>query len=64
MVEFKRPSRNDYVFGSEKSDPALQVINTVAKATATGVARTGGTHFSFAGVVRRLAYVVADLRLA
>ena len=62
VVEFKRPSRNDYAFGSEKSDPVLQVINTVSKAAAAGgFAKTDGTHFSFAGVARKIAYIVADL---
>ncbi|MCK1602609.1 sensor histidine kinase [Bradyrhizobium sp. 166] len=62
VVEFKRPSRNDYVFGSEKNDPILQVINTVSKATAAGgLAKTDGTHFSFAGAVRKIAYIIADL---
>lgn len=62
IVEFKKPSRNDYLFGSDKSDPILQVINTLDKATAAGgISKTDGTHFSFAGVVRRFAYVIADL---
>jgi hypothetical protein len=49
--------------GLRRSDtPILQVINTVSKATAAGgLARTDGTHFSFVGVVRRIAYVIADL---
>ncbi len=62
IVEFKRPSRDDYVFGSQKSDPILQVINTLDKATAVGgISKSDGTHFSFAGVVRKFAYVIADL---
>ena len=62
IVEFKRPSRDDYVFGIEKSDPVLQVINTLDKATAEGgIAKTDGTYFSFANIVRRFAFVIADL---
>ena len=62
IVEFKKPSRNDYAFGIESSDPIFQVINTLEKATAAGgIAKSDGTHFSFAGVVRKFAYVVADL---
>jgi len=61
IVEFKKPSRNDYKFGNEKSDPVLQVINTLEKATAAGgISRTDGTHFTFSGAIRRFAYVIAD----
>src|SRR5580693_5932669 len=46
IVEFKRRSRNDYVFGIEKSDPVLQVINTLDKAVAKGgITKTDGTYF-------------------
>jgi hypothetical protein len=62
IVEFKRRSRNDYVFGIEKSDPVLQVINTLDKAVAKGgITKTDGTYFSFANVVRKFAFVIADL---
>jgi len=62
IVEFKRPSRDDYCFGIEKSDPVLQVIKTLEQATQSGgIAKTDGTHFAFNGVVRRFAYIVADL---
>ncbi|MCL4679001.1 MAG: ATP-binding protein [Alphaproteobacteria bacterium] len=62
IVEFKKPSRDDYRFGNEKSDPVLQVINTLEQATRSGgIAKTDGTHFAFDGVVRRFAYIVADL---
>ena len=62
IVEFKKPSRNDYSFGNEKSDPVLQVINTLEQATqAGGISKTDGTHFAFTGVVRRFAYIIADL---
>lgn len=60
IVEFKKPSRNDYTFGG-KNDPVLQVIDTLEKATAKGgITKTDGTHFSFAGVIRRFAFIVAD----
>jgi hypothetical protein len=62
IVEFKKPSRNDYSFGRVKLDPVLQVIETLEKATAAGgISRTDGTHMSFAGVVRRYAFIIADL---
>jgi hypothetical protein len=62
IVEFKRPSRNDYVFGAAKSDPILQVINTLEKAVAEGgITKTDGAYFSFANVVRKFAFVIADL---
>lgn len=62
IVEFKRPSRDDYVFGLEKSDPVLQVINTLDKAVAEGgITKTDGAYFSFANIVRKFAFVIADL---
>lgn len=62
IVEFKKPSRDDYRFGNDKSDPVLQVINTLEQATrAGGISKSDGTHFAFDGVVRRFAYIVADL---
>lgn len=61
IVEFKKPSRNDYVFGPAKSDPVKQVLETLDLAVrAGGVSKTDGTHMSFAGVIRRFAYIVAD----
>jgi len=60
IVEFKKPSRDDYTFGG-KNDPVLQVIDTLQKATARGgITKTDGTHFAFTGVVRRFAFIVAD----
>jgi hypothetical protein len=57
IVEFKRPSRNDYAMGSEKSDPVLQVLNMLSKAvTEGGITKTDGTFFSFANVVRKFAF--------
>jgi hypothetical protein len=62
IVEFKKPSRDDYSFGREKSDPVLQVIETLEKATAAGgITRTDGSHMSFARVVRRFAFIIADI---
>jgi hypothetical protein len=63
IVEFKRPSRDDYRFGDVKHDPVMQVIKTLEDATAAGgVAKTDGSHFAFRGVVRRFAYIVADIK--
>jgi hypothetical protein len=61
IVEFKKPSRDDYSFGSIKSDPVLQVIETLDQAVDHGgVVKTDGTHFAFTGVVRRFAFIIAD----
>lgn len=61
IVEFKKPSRNDYVFGPAKTDPVKQVLETLDLAVrAGGVTKTDGTHMSFTGVIRRFAYIVAD----
>jgi hypothetical protein len=63
IVEFKRPSRDDYKFGDVKHDPVMQVIKTLEDATvAGGIAKTDGTHFGFRGVVRRFGYIVADIK--
>lgn len=62
IVEFKKPSRDDYAFGPAKSDPVIQVLDTLELAVrAGGVTRTDGTHMSFDGVVRRFGYIIADL---
>jgi hypothetical protein len=61
IVEFKRPSRDDYAFGNPKTDPVKQVIDTLDLAVrAGGVTKTDGAHLSFAGVIRRFGYIVAD----
>ena len=61
IVEFKKPSRNDYIFGPAESDPVRQVISTLDRAVAQGgVSKTDGTHFAFAGVIRRFAFIIAD----
>ncbi len=61
IVEFKKPSRDDYRFGNDKSDPVMQVINTLEQAVAAGgINKMDGTHFNFSGVVRRFAYIIAD----
>lgn len=62
IVEFKKPSRNDYVFGNATSDPVMQVVETLDKATAAGgISKTDGSHISFSGVVRRFAFIIADI---
>jgi hypothetical protein len=46
-----------------KSDPVLQVIETLEQATAAGgISRTDGSHMSFARVVRRFAFIIADIK--
>ena len=61
IVEFKRPSRDDYKFGDAKQDPVMQLIETLEGATAAGgIAKTDGTHFAFNGVIRRFGFIVAD----
>ena len=61
IVEFKKPSRDDFSFGNIKSDPVLQVIETLEKASERGsVTKTDGTFFMFRGVVRRFAFIIAD----
>lgn len=61
IVEFKKPSRDDYVFGPAKSDPVKQVLDTLEHAVrAGGISKADGTHMSFTGVIRRFAYIVAD----
>jgi len=61
IVEFKKPSRNNYAFGNSASDPVLQVIETLDKAVAHGgISKTDGSHFSFTGVIKRFAFIVAD----
>ncbi|MGE4220237.1 MAG: ATP-binding protein [Alphaproteobacteria bacterium] len=63
IVEFKRPSRDDYKFGDIKHDPVMQVLKTLEDATAAGgVTRTDGTHFAFPGIVRRFGYIIADIK--
>jgi hypothetical protein len=63
IVEFKRPSRDDYRFGNVQHDPVLQVLKTLDDATAAGgIARTDGSHFAFSGVVRRFGYIIADIK--
>lgn len=62
IVEFKKPSRDDYSFGNIKLDPVLQVIETLEKATAAGgITKTDGTRIHFNGVIRRFAFIIADI---
>jgi hypothetical protein len=61
IVEFKKPSRDDYILGSAKTDPVIQVIETLEQAVDRGgVVKTDGTHFAFTGVIRRFAFIIAD----
>ncbi|WP_133366424.1 hypothetical protein [Qipengyuania sediminis] len=62
IVEFKKPGRDDYRFGPSKSDPVVQVVETLEKALERGSAqKKDGEIFSFARVTRRVAYIIADL---
>lgn len=61
IVEFKRPSRDDYKFGDAKNDPVTQVIDTLDQATeAGGITKTDGAHFVFSKMIRRFAFIIAD----
>jgi hypothetical protein len=63
IVEFKKPSRDNYAFGPASTDPIVQILNTLEVAvSAGGVTRTDGTHMNFDGVVRRFGYLVADIK--
>jgi anti-sigma regulatory factor (Ser/Thr protein kinase) len=63
IVEFKKPGRDDYTFGPPKSDPVIQVLETLEKATvAGGITRTDGTDVSFVGTSRKFAFIIADLK--
>lgn len=62
IVEFKRPSRDDYRFGNLKTDPVMQTVATLRQATtAGGITKTDGTHISFENVTRRFGFIIADL---
>lgn len=62
IVEFKKPGRDDYRFGPAKSDPVMQVVETIENALAAGsTKKKNGEVFSFSSVTRRFAYIVADL---
>lgn len=62
IVEFKKPSRDNYATGPAKTDPVKQVLETLELAVrAGGVTKTDGTHMSFTGVVRRFGFIIADL---
>lgn len=62
IVEFKKPSRDDYKIDNEKTDPVRQVLSTLNKAVAQGsISKTDGTHFDLSSVVRRNAFIIADL---
>lgn len=62
IVEFKRPNRNDYVFGKAKTDPVTQVIETIENAMDRGgFQRADGKFVSFDTVSRRTAFIIADI---
>ncbi|MCP9319152.1 sensor histidine kinase [Acetobacter persici] len=62
IIEFKKPSRTEYKFGDIKNDPVLQVIETLEQAESSGgISKYDGTYFAFRGVVRKCAYIVADI---
>jgi len=62
IVEFKKPSRDDYVIGRKGSDPVLQVLTTLEQATERGgLSTTDGAHINLNSVVRRFAFIVADI---
>lgn len=62
IVEFKKPSRDDYIFGDVKHDPVLQVLVTLEKAMQQGgITKSSGEHVDFSNAVRRFAYIVADV---
>ncbi len=61
IVEFKKPSRDDYRYGSDKTDPVVQVLNTLEQVSSVGgIAKMDGEHFNLSGVVKRFAYIIAD----
>lgn len=61
IIEFKKPNRDNYSFGNIKSDPVLQVIDTLESAVDKGgISKTDGTYFSFSGIIRRFAFIIAD----
>jgi len=62
IVEFKRPNRDDYVFGKAKTDPVTQVIETIENAMEkSGMQRADGKFVSFDTVSRRTAFIIADI---
>jgi hypothetical protein len=62
IVEFKKPSRDNYATGSAKTDPVKQVLETLELATrAGGITKSDGSHTTFTGQVRRFGFIVADL---
>lgn len=62
LVEFKRPGRNDYRFGSAKTDPITQVIDTANKIREDGkIITTKQRTVTVPNGVRIYCYVIADL---
>ena len=62
LIEFKKPGRDDYKFGSAKTDPIQQVVETAVKIRDEGriISKSGRT-ISIESAVRVYAYVVADI---
>ena len=62
IVEFKRPGRDDNVFGNPKKDPIKQVIDTIRQATRLGgMERIDGARVNFKDVRKRFGFIIADI---
>ena len=62
IVEFKKPGRNDYAFGSDKTDPVKQVLDTLELAVRSGgITKADGEYISFNGVIKRFGFIIADI---
>jgi len=62
LVEFKKPARNNYRFGSSKTDPITQVIDTANKIRKDGqIVTTKQRTVTVPDGVRIYCYVIADL---
>ena len=62
LVEFKRPGKNEYRFGSAKTDPITQVIDTANKIREDGqIISTKQRTITVPKGVRIYCYVIADL---
>ncbi|WP_162239495.1 ATP-binding protein [Aureimonas sp. Leaf324] len=62
LIEFKRPGRDDYRFGPEKSDPVTQVVSTSGKIRETkSLIATDGSRIAVPDGTKIFAYIVADL---
>lgn len=62
LVEFKKPARNNYKFGSAKTDPISQVIDTANKIRKDGqIVTTNQRTVTVPDGIRIYCYVIADL---